>query len=177
LPSITFNAIEGDNNVVVETTGTEYSCKFAEMPVYYACSNLGKTDANHKTEAKIEVTKTSNKPSNTKTLKVTGVYPYFTNKDNITAFTKLPLTTNKTLDVTFVAETSTTKHAFKIPSKFSVNKITLLNTLSGNYETYDVSKFTITTENIDVQGTEVEYKVYTRNDGTNGSSSFKITFA
>lgn len=177
LPSVTFNAIEGDNNVVVETTGTEYSCKFAEMPVYYACSNLGKTDANHKTEAKIEVTKTSNKPSNTKTLKVTGVYPYFTNKDNITAFTKLPLTTNKTLDVTFVAETSTTKHAFKIPSKFSVNKITLLNTLSGNYETYDVSKFTITTENIDVQGTEVEYKVYTRNDGTNGSSSFKITFA
>jgi hypothetical protein len=87
------------------------------------------------------------------------------------------LTSNKTLDITYVAETASNKHAFKLPAKFNVSKITLLNTLSGNYEDYDVSKFTVTTENIDVQGTPVSYKVYTRNDGTNGSSSFKITFA
>ena len=177
LDSKTFKAIEGTNTVKVDITGPTANATFASMPVYYACSNLGKTSEEHKSVAKDTVTKTSATPSNSKTLNVTGVYPYYTNKDNITAFAKLPLTTNKTLDVTFVAETASNKHAFKIPAKFNVTKITLLNTLSGKYEDYSVSRFSVTTENIDVQGANVQYKVYTRNDGTNGSSSFKITFA
>lgn len=177
LNSKTFKAIEGTNTVKVDITGPTANATFASMPVYYACSNLGKTNEEHKTEPKDTTTKTSTIPSNSKTLNVTGVYPYYTNKDNITAFAKLPLTTNKTLDVTFVAETASNKHTFKLPSKFNVTKITLLNTLSGQYENYDVSRFSVTTETIDVQGTGTQYKVYTRNDGTNGSSSFKITFA
>lgn len=177
LDSKTFKAIEGTNTVKVDITGPTANATFASMPVYYACSNLGKTSEEHKSVAKDTITKTSSTPSNSKTLNVTGVYPYYTNKDNITAFAKLALTTNKTLDVTFVAETASNKHAFKIPAKFNVTKITLLNTLSGKYEDYSVSRFSVTTENIDVQGSDVQYKVYTRNDGTNGSSSFKITFA
>lgn len=177
LDSKTFKAIEGTNTVKVDITGPTANATFASMPVYYACSNLGKTNEEHKTEPKDTTTKTSTIPSNSKTLNVTGVYPYYTNKDNITAFAKLPLTTNKTLDVTFVAETASNKHAFKIPAKFNVTKITLLNTLSGKYEDYSVSRFSVTTETINVQGTNVQYKIYTRNDGTNGSSSFKITFA
>lgn len=177
LDSKTFKAIEGTNTVKVDITGPTANATFASMPVYYACSNLGKTNKEHKTEPKDTTTKTSTIPSNSKTLNVTGVYPYYTNKDNITAFAKLPLTTNKTLDVTFVAETASNKHAFKIPAKFNVTKITLLNTLSGKYEDYSVSRFSVTTETINVQGTDVQYKIYTRNDGTNGSSSFKITFA
>lgn len=177
LDSKTFKAIEGTNTVKVDITGPTANATFASMPVYYACSNLGKTNEEHKTEPKDTTTKTSTIPSNSKTLNVTGVYPYYTNKDNITAFAKLPLTTNKTLDVTFVAETASNKHTFKLPSKFNVTKITLLNTLSGQYENYDVSRFSVTTETINVQGTDVQYKIYTRNDGTNGSSSFKITFA
>lgn len=177
LDSKTFKAIEGTNTVKVDITGPTANATFASMPVYYACSNLGKTSEEHKSVAKDTVTKTSATPSNSKTLNVTGVYPYYTNKDNITAFAKLALTTNKTLDVTFVAETASNKHAFKIPAKFNVTKITLLNTLSGKYEDYSVSRFSVTTETINVQGANVQYKVYTRNDGTNGSSSFKITFA
>lgn len=177
LDSKTFKAIEGTNTVKVDITGPTANATFASMPVYYACSNLGKTSEEHKSVAKDTITETSSTPSNSKTLNVTGVYPYYTNKDNITAFSKLALTTNKTLDVTFVAETASNKHAFKIPAKFNVAKITLLNTLSGKYEDYSVSRFSVTTETINVQGTNVQYKVYTRNDGTNGSSSFKITFA
>lgn len=177
LDSKTFKAIEGTNTVKVDITGPTANATFASMPVYYACSNLGKTSEKHKSVAKDTITKTSSTPSNSKTLNVTGVYPYYTNKDNITTFAKLGLTTNKTLDVTFVAETASNKHAFKIPAKFNVTKITLLNTLSGKYEDYSVSRFSVTTETINVQGTDVQYKVYTRNDGTNGSSSFKITFA
>ena len=177
LNSKTFKAIEGTNTVKVDITGPTANATFTSMPVYYACSNLGKTSKEHKSVAKDTITKTSSTPSNSKTLNVTGVYPYYTNKDNITTFAKLGLTTNKTLDVTFVAETASNKHAFKIPAKFNVTKITLLNTLSGKYEDYSVSRFSVTTETINVQGTNVQYKVYTRNDGTNGSSSFKITFA
>lgn len=177
LDSKTFKAIEGTNTVKVDITGPTANATFASMPVYYACSNLGKTSEEHKSVAKDTITKTSSTPSNSKTLNVTGVYPYYTNKDNITTFAKLGLTTNKTLDVTFVAETASNKHAFKIPAKFNVTKITLLNTLSDKYEDYSVSRFSVTTETINVQGTDVQYKVYTRNDGTNGSSSFKITFA
>lgn len=177
LNSKTFKAIEGTNTVKVDITGPTANATFASMPVYYACSNLGKTSEEHKSVAKDTITKTSSTPSNSKTLNVTGVYPYYTNKDNITTFAKLGLTTNKTLDVTFVAETASNKHAFKIPAKFNVTKITLLNTLSGKYEDDSVSRFSVTTETINVQGTDVQYKVYTRNDGTNGSSSFKITFA
>lgn len=177
LDSKTFKAIEGTNTVKVDITGPTANATFASMPVYYACSNLGKTSEEHKSVAKDTITKTSSTPSNSKTLNVTGVYPYYTNKDNITTFAKLGLTTNKTLDVTFVAETASNKHAFKIPAKFNVTKITLLNTLSSKYEDYSVSRFSVTTETINVQGTDVQYKVYTRNDGTNGSSSFKITFA
>lgn len=177
LDSKTFKAIEGTNTVKVDITGPTANATFASMPVYYACSNLGKTSEEHKSVAKDTITKTSSTPSNSKTLNVTGVYPYYTNKDNITTFAKLGLTTNKTLDVTFVAETASNKHAFKIPAKFNVTKITLLNTLSGKYEDYSVSRFSVTTEAINVQGTDVQYKIYTRNDGTNGSSSFKITFA
>ena len=177
LDSKIFKAIEGTNTVKVDITGPTANATFASMPVYYACSNLGKTSEEHKSVAKDTITKTSSTPSNSKTLNVTGVYPYYTNKDNITTFAKLGLTTNKTLDVTFVAETASNKHAFKIPAKFNVTKITLLNTLSGKYEDYSVSRFSVTTETINVQGTNVQYKVYTRNDGTNGSSSFKITFA
>lgn len=177
LDSKTFKAIEGTNTVKVDITGPTANATFASMPVYYACSNLGKTSEEHKSVAKDTITKTSSTPSNSKTLNVTGVYPYYTNKDNITTFAKLGLTTNKTLDVTFVAETASNKHAFKIPAKFNVTKITLLNTLSGKYEDYSVSRFSVTTETINVQGTDVQYKMYTRNDGTNGSSSFKITFA
>ena len=177
LDSKTFKAIEGTNTVKVDITGPTANATFASMPLYYACSNLGKTSEEHKSVAKDTITKTSSTPSNSKTLNVTGVYPYYTNKDNITTFAKLGLTTNKTLDVTFVAETASNKHAFKIPAKFNVTKITLLNTLSGKYEDYSVSRFSVTTKTINVQGTDVQYKIYTRNDGTNGSSSFKITFA
>lgn len=177
LASKTFKVIEGVNTVKAEVTGIRHSCTFAAMPVYYACSNLGKTSEDHKSSAKDSTDLTSVAPTNSVSRTVTGVYPYYTNKDTITAFSKLPLTTNKTLDVEFVAETASNKHSFKLPAKFNVTSITLLNTLSGNYEVYDISKFTITTEDIDVQGSNVSYKVYTRNDGTNGASSFKITFA
>lgn len=109
---------------------------------------------------------------------INGVYPYFTNKDNNKAFAKLALTTSNTLSaVKFKAE-GPNKHTFKIPAKYNLTKVELLNTLSGKYENYGIDKFTKTTGNIEVQGKQVSYAVYTRNDaGFNGESTFNITFS
>lgn len=109
---------------------------------------------------------------------INGVYPYFTNKDNNEAFAKLALTTSNTLSaVKFKAE-GPNKHTFKIPAKYTLTKVELLNTLSGKYENYGIDKFTKTTENIEVQRKQVSYAVYTRNDaGFNGESTFNITFS
>ena len=109
---------------------------------------------------------------------INGVYPYFTNKDNNETFAKLALTTSNTLSaVKFKAE-GPNKHTFKLPVKYTLTKVELLNTLSGKYENYGTDKFTKTTENIKVQGKQVEYAVYTRNDaGFNGESTFNITFS
>lgn len=108
---------------------------------------------------------------------INGVYPYFTNKDNNEVFAKLALTISNTLrDVKFKAE-GPNKHVFKLPVKYTLTKVELLNTLSGKYEDYGIDKFTKTIENINVQGKQVEYAVYTRNDvGFNGESTFNITF-
>lgn len=111
------------------------------------------------------------------TVIINGVYPYFTNKDNNIAFAKLALTAYNTLSVVKFKAEGPNKHAFKIPAKYTLTKVELLNTLSGKYENYDINKFTRTTENIKVQGKQVEYAVYTRNDaGFNGESTFNITF-
>lgn len=109
---------------------------------------------------------------------INGVYPYFTNKDNNKAFAKLALTTSSTLRVVKFKAEGPNKHTFKIPAKYTLTKVELLNTLSGKYENYGIDKFTKTTENIEVQGKQVSYAVYTRNDaGFNGESTFNITFS
>lgn len=112
------------------------------------------------------------------TVVIIGVYPYFTNKDNNNAFAKLALTTSSTLSaVKFKAE-GPNKHTFKIPAKYTLTKVELLNTLSGKYENYGIDKFIKKIQNIEVQGKQVSYAVYTRNDfGFNGESTFNITFS
>lgn len=107
-----------------------------------------------------------------------GVYPYFTNKDNNEAFTKLALTIYNTLSAVKFKPEGPNKHTFKLPIRYTLTKVELLNTLSGKYEDYGINKFTKTTEHINVQGKQVKYTVYTRNDaGFNGESTFNITFS
>ena len=108
---------------------------------------------------------------------VNGVYPYYARTTNA-SYSKLTLTTSTTLSAIKMAAEGPNKHSFKLPAKYTLTKVELLNTLSGKYENYGTDKFDVTTENIEVQGTQVSYKVYTRNDsGFNGESTFNITFS
>lgn len=108
---------------------------------------------------------------------VYGVYPYFANADNNDVVQKLPLTTASSITSLDFAAEGNLKHQFKLPKKYTVTKIEMLNTLSGRFEEIDKNIFAQTTESITVQGSSVAYTVYTRNDsGLNGASTFSIYF-
>lgn len=105
---------------------------------------------------------------------VTGVYPFYANTTN-ESFTKLKLTADAYFECTLAAE-GPNKHCIKLPH--NITKIEMLNTLSNQYEEYAISNFTKTSEQIDVNGNNVDYNVYTRNDaGFNGETTYKITYA
>lgn len=177
LDAFTFKAIEGVNTVKVDVVGANYNAVFAAMPQYFIVSNLENTNASKVVAAKAAQTITSNVPSNSRSLSVNGVYPYFAKTSDINSFAKLALTTSKTLEgITMPDETASSKHAFKIPAKYTVTNIAVYNTITKAYENQPLSAFIVTTENVNVQGNQVSYKVYTRNQGQNGSSTFKIIF-
>lgn len=101
-----------------------------------------------------------------------GVYPFYANVENVA---KLPLTKDLTFTATLAAE-GPNKHVFKLP--YVVTKIEMLNTLSNQYEVYALENFTTGTEEIAVQGTNVTYSTYTRNDaGFNGETTYRITYS
>lgn len=103
---------------------------------------------------------------------VYGVYRYYAGIGNLTK--EIPLTNNKTFDVTLGAENGTNKHQFAIPAKYTLTKVEVLNTLNNKWEAYDhTSGLTSSTE--DISG--VSYKKYVRNDtGLNGELQYRITF-
>lgn len=103
-----------------------------------------------------------------------GVYPFFANVSN-EEVTKLALTNSTTFTQKLAAE-GPNKHVFKLPH--TITKIEMLNTLSNQYEVYSLENFTITDEQIEVQSSQVAYKVYTRNDaGFNGETTYRITYS
>ena len=108
---------------------------------------------------------------------VSGVYPIYasTTAANITnkTVTKLPLTNATSFEVTMAAEDADSKQVIKMNG--TITKVELFNTVANKYEVQS-NAFVKSTENIDVNGTSVAYNVYTRNQGQNGSSKFRITY-
>lgn len=107
-----------------------------------------------------------------------GVYPFFgtTTNPNITdgTVTKLPLTNSTSFTCTLAAESATSKHVIKIPH--TITKFELKDPF-GNWAVQPLESFVKTTENIDINGTSVTYNVYTRNQGQNGATEFRITYS
>lgn len=105
------------------------------------------------------------------------VYPLWTNESNITAISKKPVSSATTLELSFVAETNTSKHTFHIPKDYTLTGVKVLNTLSNKYEDYSMDNFVMTgiVKHPDASGVDIEYYEYRRNDGTNGATKFQVT--
>lgn len=173
----TFEAIEGENSVKVECTGPKHSATFAAVPTAYPCSNFGNTKEGLTIGHDAATITESQQPVNTATKTFIGAYPLLATTAEIGTLTKQTLQTSKEYNVVMVAESDTAKHSFAIPASKSVASIQMLNTLSGKYENYDINKFAKTTQQFPVGGKGVDYTVYTRNDGKNGSATFKIVLS
>lgn len=108
---------------------------------------------------------------------INGVYPYFGSTGADNALAKLALTTATQVTFDAPAETAGGRHGFKLPAKYNVTKVEWYNTLGGNWVELPVANFTVTTANETVQGKQVSYKTYRRNEaGLSGETQFKVTF-
>lgn len=152
------------NKVTAGTTNFYYKVNYADGPA--PLDSKGNPAASYTALPAGSVTSSA--------LQVYGVYPFYANQVNANV-TKLPLTKDLTFVVKLAAE-GPNKHVFKLPH--TVTKIEMLNTLSGKYEVYALENFTTGTETIAVQGTDVVYNTYTRNDaGFNGETTYRITYS
>lgn len=152
------------NAVTAGTTKFYYKVQYAEGPV--PLDSKGNPAASYTALPAGSVTSSA--------VATYGVYPFYANIKN-EAPSKLPLKKNLTFTVTLAAE-GPNKHVFKLPHV--VTKIEVLNTLSNQYEVYALENFTTGTEEIAVQGTNVNYNTYTRNDaGFNGETTYRITYS
>lgn len=106
-----------------------------------------------------------------------STYAIYAKTSSIGTMTKQSLSKDSTITMSMPAETGTEKHAFSIPVSYRLTGVKILNTLSGKYENYAVGNFALVDETYELpDGSLAGYKRYSRNDGTNGATSFQITF-
>lgn len=106
---------------------------------------------------------------------VTGVYPFYSGL-SVQGVTKLSLTNATEFTTTIGAEGNTPgKHVIKLPH--TVTSIIARDPNFGDSPNI-LSNFTKTTEEIDVNGNQVQYNVYTRSDaGFNGETLYVIKYS
>lgn len=117
------------------------------------------------------------------TTTATGVYPVFTNNAatlTAQANTKLALTEGPSFEVSFNSELAAGQFVMvAIPDGFTVSKVEAFNTMSNKYETYGgQSKFEAEGTKRDINGTQVQYKLWTRQgDNKNDAIKYKFTLS
>lgn len=106
---------------------------------------------------------------------ISYVYPVYGTTSEIGSLTKQPLSTSKSFELSMPSEDTANKHSFAVASIYTVTKIEILNTLSGKYEVYQ-GRWQQSSISYTLGSSSVRYTRYTRNDGTNGATQFKITY-
>ena len=109
---------------------------------------------------------------------ITGVYPSFATSSDITTLTKQTLVSMSSTYVQFsmVAEDGTNKQKVALPDAWStITGIMFFNTVSNTWEWINGSKanslltFTVTTDTIEIQGSTINYDIFTHNGSTIGA--------
>ena len=109
----------------------------------------------------------------------TGVYPIFATTVVITQLTKQPLQAHdSTITTTFIEEDGVNKQTLQIPNAYwtPLTKVEQWNPLSQVWDTISSGLFTLTTNNININGSSISYRSYTWNDATIGTRQVRFTF-
>lgn len=118
-----------------------------------------------------------------KSISITGVYPYYATTANITTMTKQPLKAMDTeyTEIALVTETDSDKQKVAFPDAWStITGIKFYNTLNNTWEwiggdkTASLELFTITNTQYTVQGSSINYKLYTFNGAKTGARSLRF---
>jgi len=121
--------------------------------------------------------------TNTITVSIIGVYPFFGTSSNITTRTKQALALHNAIywQINMVAESGVYKQTAWFPDAFiPITGIQFYNTISGIWEWIGGSKvnsltmFTITTTQLNINGNMVNYKVYTHNGALIGARQLRF---
>lgn len=158
----------GQNTVTYTATGN-----------YTAPTNKPITNLNHEYTG-ADATFTAGSATNSSRTTATGVYPVFTNNAvtlTAQASTKLTLIEGPSFEVSFNSELAAGQFIMvAIPDSFTITKVEAYNTMSNKYETYGgQSKFEAEEEKRSINGTEVQYKLWTR-QGDNKNDAIKYQF-
>ena len=177
LAATTYTATAGSVNVVVSITSPTVTATAPAFGSVYIVSNLKNTSNDHKTTAINSKTVTGVAATKSVTHNITGVYPIYATTSKNTELTKQALSTATTYTLAMVEEDDTNRQRFAVPASKTVTNVTMLNTLSNQYENFALSNFTVTTESMSCGPAKIDYKVYTRNTTTAGACTMKINIA
>lgn len=106
---------------------------------------------------------------------ISYVYPVYGSTADIGTLSKQPLSVGKSIELDMPSENTESKHSFALASSYTVTKVEIFNTISGKYETYQ-GRWNQSSVTYTLGSASVRYTRYTRNDGTNGATKFKITY-
>lgn len=121
--------------------------------------------------------------TSSKTVSITGVYPYFGTTVNITTLTQQPLALMNSVYVQLnvVGESGGNKQRVELPIAWStITGIQFFNTFSSTWEWIGGSKanslltFTVTDTIKVVQGNAIQYKLWTHNGSTIGARQLRF---
>lgn len=167
--SIGYTATFAAGTSVVKTNKGNSTNKTASN----ATTNLSDASANSSIGADFKIKSISK----TDSVYIYSTYAIYATTSRIGTMTKQTLSKDTTITLSMPAETGTEKHSFAIPVSYTLSGVKILNTLSGKYEDYPIKNFALVDENYELPDKSLkEYKRYSRNDGTNGATTFQITF-
>lgn len=155
---------------VVKTTKGNATNKTASNKT----TNIASASVNSNIDATTHVIKAITK---TASCTIAFVDAFYANTTAIGTMSKLALTNAASLELEFPAETASAKHSFSIPASYTNVQIQIWNSMAREWQayagTFDTSSETKTLADGE---TTKAYTKYTRNDGQNGATKFKISF-
>lgn len=176
IPSTTITIQSGTNTIKNVVTGPAITGSFEKLPAVWYYSNLGNLRDDKITQEIEATTVTASAPKNTTTVSILGLYPIYANTENLDTLTKQAISSAKEYTITLVSsdKASGKLQSFAVATDDTISKLEVLNTLSNTWETYDLSRFTLTNTTLKSGNVDTLYTVYTRNEYV-GETTFKIT--
>ena len=171
----------GSNNISFTATSPRGVYSHPEYPEYFAVSNLGNTNENNKLSKSSIVNGSLDSITDSKSIKVTGVYPVYVNIESgsfVDEPIKMTLTASNTFEFNVPSEVVSKIHfTFDYPATHDVVSFDIKD-LTGKFVSYDATyEAESETVNKVVGGKDISYKRLKTTGKLQGEGVYKITLS